>query len=88
MRRSPRETTHRHVEQLSQRRKDLEDPLPPFPAIAPRLRCEGPGVEMLGDRKTVEDGIALRHEGQSATHNPVGVTAGTLAAPAADLDAV
>ena len=43
---------------------------------------------MLGDRKTVEDGIALRHEGQSATHNPVGVTAGTLAAPAADLDAV
>src|ERR1700733_1360223 len=83
-----RKAPDRGLHELAQRFEDAEHAFLALFARAPGLRRKRPGIEMLLDRQSLKDLVALWHDGQPLADDLMGVTPRSLAAGAADLLAV
>ena len=90
MRRSPPDSVPtRLVEQLRERREDLEDAVAALLALAPGLAAEGAGVEVLAHRQSPgKMCVALRRQRDAAADDRRRAAAGAVRAAPADLVAV
>src|SRR3954454_23548672 len=79
-----RQRADRLVEQLRERREDLEDALAPLAALAPGAGAEDAGIEVLAHRQSRKDGVALRGERDALADDLRRRAPGAVHAAAAD----